>query len=173
MPSRGQGHSLDLLATLWLKQATAGLTFAAARTHCWLMFSLSSTSTHPPTSSTSKAGKSWEVPRETTSFFLQFADAVKLEEEGREFAGAYFTAPNFFFNLISLFCLESSALWHVLQSLNLFPTTEGGRENKYLVGVSGEWGYCKLKHWTQNIPFSLGWGGGGWKLAVFQLICIW
>lgn len=134
MPSRGKGHFLDLLATLWLKQASTCLTFAAARTPCWLMF-LSSTSTHPPTSSTSKAGKSWAVPWETTSFFLQLVDAVKLEEEGREFAGASFTAPFFLFSpMISVFCLESPALWHMLQSLNLFQLEkEGG--GKWRVGL--------------------------------------
>lgn len=46
------------------------------------------------------------------------------------------------------------------------PAWEGGRENNCMVGVSGEWDYCKLKHWAQNIPFSLGWGGGG--LLVFS-----
>lgn len=72
----------------------------------------------------------------------------------------------FAFYLISVLCLESPALWHMLQNLNLFPASEGGRENNCVVGVSGEWDYHKLKHWTQNIPFSLGWGGGG--LLVFS-----
>lgn len=59
---RGMHHFLNLLATFLLMQPSTWLAFTASRTHCWLRFSLSSTSVCPPTSSTSKAGKSWGVP---------------------------------------------------------------------------------------------------------------
>lgn len=127
-PCREKDCFLNLVATLLLMQPSTCLAFIATRTRCWLIFNLSFTSTCPPTSSTSKAGKSWAVHWETkSSFFLQYAGTVKLWEWRKGICRGFLCSTPFFGAHFCVLPGSLTGLQHMMWSLNLFSASEGGK----------------------------------------------